>query len=241
MLRLLLTILCLFVLAAMSASAFPSIDFGVKGGVSVADLKGDDGWSAYEDFWDSSADRMVKPGFAGGVAAEIDLGMGLLLTPEVLYVQKGVEADYIERFGSEYTLKVRQDYIEVPVLMRYRFSAQFPFSANVFLGPAVAFGVSSKAEYIPKNPWEDKPHEADIANPASIDVGIAVGCGLDYAVNAVGRLTFDIRYTLGLVDAFEDKSFDEIERGKAPFVVDAEGTGLKVQNSDIRLMIGCLF
>ncbi len=166
--------------AAPAASAQSSFQYGVLAGVALADFHGADVGNT------SSRTGFVVGGFGRFKASDI-----LAIEPQVIYVQKGAEADA----GSGLIGTFKVDYIEVPVLL----TAQFPVAndnrirPSVFAGPAVSFKVHCAINVRNgSNSVEDSCADAG-ANVKGTDFSAVFGAGLE--VRAIG---FQLRYDLGL-------------------------------------------
>jgi len=116
---------------------------GVKGGLNIATLTGDD-----------IDDADSKMGFAFGVFITYEINEMLSLQPEVLFTMKGakfkdeyteVEDDYeyYEKYEGSWNL----DYLEIPVLVKINIPMEGNIKPNVFLGPALGFNLSATYEY----------------------------------------------------------------------------------------------
>jgi hypothetical protein len=141
--------------------------FGFSGGVSIAELTGDD-----------VADRLEsRTGFQIGAFADVPLRGIVSLQPGLYYVQKGAE--------SRGTLveEIAIDYVEVPLLLRVDVSPERTLGVNAYLGPVFSFQV--KCEGISPNASvsceDDAVPDFDISK--SFDLGAAFGAGLTYAVS----------------------------------------------------------
>jgi hypothetical protein len=113
----------------------------------------------------------------------------------------------------------------------------------MFVGPVAAFNIASKIQY--QNPPADAEElgDKDIENAKSLDFGLTIGGGLGLAMGPSGKLTFDLRYTLGLGDVFEDVedlNAADSDDGKT-YIVEDDGTALNFKNNDFRLMVGFQF
>ncbi len=106
---------------AVSSLTFAQ-QFGVKGGVNVANLGGD-------------ADGDAKVGFYGGVFMNAPIAANFSIQPEVLYSGQG--SKYTE---SSQDYKTNLDYINVPVMFQYKATPEFYLEA----GPQIGFLVSAK-------------------------------------------------------------------------------------------------
>ena len=239
--RTIISVLFLIVLLAFSANA--KMNFGIKGGLDMAKLSGD-GWNDAERGLEAQIDDKMKLGFAFGFVTEFPMGTGgFSLQPEFLYVMKGGKAEFPEMVAEGYdvTMKLKQDYIEVPVLIKYTTPGEGKMKPCFFAGPFAAFNIGSKVEFegLPAEAVDDAP-DGDIENATSIDFGVAFGGGISMAVGQKGKLTFDLRYTLGLTNIFDDVAEDEYEDNKVYFTDDND-EGLAFKNSDIRFMVGLFF
>ena len=154
---------------------------GLKAGVGSYQFSGDD--KVLDGHWPHP-----RTGLAGGAFATFALGSAVALQPELLYVTKG--ANYKE--GDEkYTFKL--DYLELPLLLKYRFPTSCSLRPSLFAGPAVSFKLSARGVH----EGNGEETEEDLDNCQDWDVGVAVGGGLDFAA-AGSTITFDVRYTIGL-------------------------------------------
>jgi hypothetical protein len=233
------TISVLFLILLLAFSANAKVNFGIKAGPDMAKLSGD-GWTDAEQGLEAQIDDKFKMGFAFGFVTEMPMGTGgFSLQPEFLYVMKGAKAEFPEH--TETTMKMKQDYIEVPVLIKYTVPGEGKMAPCFFAGPFAAFNIGSKVEFegIPAEAADDVPN-GDIENAKSVDFGVAFGAGLNMAVGQKGKLTFDLRYTLGLTDIFDDVAADEYEDNKI-YMTDDNDAGLAFKNSDIRFMVGFFF
>ena len=231
-------------LVAMSASAQSPIKFGIKAGLGMANVSGD-GWDvASADLTD--IDNKYKVGFGFGVMAQIPLGeSGLMLQPEAMYVMKGSKLEFVGEEAAEYDIeaKMKIDYIEIPVLIKYSFPTSGKIAPALFAGPAVAFNVSSKfeTEGADAEALADEIPSGDIYNQKSIDFGIVFGGGIDFNLGERNKLVLDVRYTLGLMNAYDDVAEDEeIPDGEVE-MTGLEGAGLELKNSNIQFTVGFLF
>lgn len=159
--------------------------FGIKGGLNIANLSGD------------IEDNKALMAFGGGVFGQLTVSPTLIIQPEVLYMQKGTEEDVD---GGE---KLKLNYIEVPILVKYVFPTEGSFEPCVYAGPVISFLMSAKIG------------DEDIKDfVKSTDFGVAFGAGAEFAVGeGGGKFHFDGRYTLGLTNASDDDSDDDVKNG----------------------------
>lgn len=119
--KLILFFLCTATFAGVQAQA----KFGLKAGVNVATLTGDD-----------VEDVKAKLGFNVGGFAELPLADAFSLRPEVVFSGQGAKAD------GEGDYKLNLGYLNVPVLAKW--SSEGGFFAET--GPQVGFLLSAKAK-----------------------------------------------------------------------------------------------
>ncbi len=192
---LLMVALCL----VLSVSALGQDDtkmlsaFGLKGGLNLANFSGD------------IENNKSMVAFGGGVFGKITPSPTICIQPEVLFMQKGAEDD-VE--GGE---KLKLNYIEVPVLVKYMIPTEGNINPSIFAGPAVSFLMSAD--------YGDEDMKDYIK---SVDFGLAFGAGADIAIgDGGGKVTFDGRYTLGLSNINDADDSDEIsvKNGVITFMV----------------------
>ena len=174
-------------LGLMVFQAEAGVKFGVKGGLTLANIK-----SVPETFegykWEN------KMGLVGGVFAELGLAKGFSLQPEVLYVQKGAKFSFSEGEITG-TAKFNVDYVEIPLLLKYNLISSGLTIPSVYAGPY--FGFNTRARLVFKMegyPSEYLELKDEIKNT---EFGLAFGAGLVQSLGLV-KITLDARYDLGL-------------------------------------------
>lgn len=152
------------------ANAQSIVQFGVKGGLLInsSNLKYTSSNNSLK--YDHSS---TKPGFELGFQARVRLPLGFLIQPEVVYSRTSGKfpAD-----GGE-SLKIRSNWIEVPVLVGWKVSI-----FRLMAGPSFRF---------PMDEVLNAGREEARVTPQldNFIMGYQAGVGLD-----LGRLTIDARY-----------------------------------------------
>ena len=118
---LLLALSCAFLSTASQAQ----IKFGVKAGLNLATITGDN----------ELQNLKMNPNFYGGALVQIGLGKMFAVQPEVLYSGQGTKSN----FESD-DFKINLGYLNVPVLFRYNHPSGF-FAAT---GPQMGFLLSAQ-------------------------------------------------------------------------------------------------
>lgn len=108
---------------------FYKVRFGITGGVNIANTV-----SAFNPNFSTAA----IAGFNAGLTLDIPLAFPVSFAPEVLYSQKGYAA--VTNNGN---FTQRSNYIDVPLLAKFRLSPTFSF----LVGPQVSFPVSTTTTY----------------------------------------------------------------------------------------------
>ncbi|MFV0305807.1 MAG: porin family protein [Moheibacter sp.] len=166
--------------------------FGIKTGVQIANLTGDD-----------ADDVSSKLGFNVGGYANIRLSEAFAFQPEVLFSLQGSKLDETYTDGT-YTevidQKVNLNYINVPLMMKW-----YAYDGlNFEFGPQIGFNVTakSKGDYSYSDGTESYSDslDYDIEDTETIDFGLNIGAG--YELN--NGLNFGLRYGLGLTDVVKD-------------------------------------
>lgn len=188
----LLIITAIFLFGFTNVNAQDETQFGVKGGINLSTITGDD-----TDSFDS------RTCFHFGVVLELPLSDNFSFQPELLYSCQG--ADYSDTFFEESitSLKavvdiegtVKVDYLIIPLMAKYYVAEGLSLEA----GPQAGFLLSAKDEY----EFNGESGEDDIKDfVKGFDFGVNVGIG--YKLE--GGLNFGARYNFGLTDANDDPS-----------------------------------
>ena len=100
----------------------------------------------YSNVWDDNDQEFEadgKVGFAGGAFISIPIGKFLGIQPEVLFSQKGFQADGI-LLGNTYSMKRTLNYLDIPLQVQVK-PAEF---LTLLAGPQFAFLMSEKTTYM---------------------------------------------------------------------------------------------
>lgn len=182
-LPIILTTLFLLAVFAKTAEAQSPVDFGIKGGINLANL--------------SEGDADVRTGFTGGLVIELGLPlMPLGVETGLYYSQKGSSN---EANGGTETLKL--DYLEVPVLAKFSLGPPGPISPSFVIGPYAGYLLNS--EFEGENEFGSGTINLD-DDTETVDFGLIAGVGVDFNLGLT-KVNVQTRYGYGLVDAFEDE------------------------------------
>jgi len=154
--KLLTGIIALVVASSIQAQ---HASFGIKAGVNIASLKGED----------NSTDSKV--GLHAGGLAHIHLSKRWAIQPEVLYSSQGGKQDILNN-----TQKINLDYINIPVLFQFMFDNGFRLQA----GPQVGFLVNAKSKLgSATTDIKDAYKTVDFSLPIGLGYLTSSGIGID--------------------------------------------------------------
>jgi hypothetical protein len=200
-----LSVICLVIVFGLvfSQNVYPN-GYGIKAGVNFADIS-----NLENPFLEMLGIKFgTKIGVIAGAFYRIDLTNSFAIQPEVYYSQKGTRASgkgSIYDVPYSYDFSLRLDYIEIPLLMKYRIPTRGKFTPGIFAGPYVAFKVSAKAALTVESEGMKQTQEVDIEDVKKMDFGLAFGANLDFDIGH-SSIIIDIRYSLGLskISEYED-------------------------------------
>ena len=167
-----------------------SAQVGLKAGVNFSSLS-EKGAGLVSFSWG------VATGFTLGAFYAININPYLAIQPELYYSKKGgkLEGSILDILGSK---SIAIHYLELPVLLKFKFPTQSRVSPSVFVGPYVSLKLSDKGE-IKVLGLKLEEHLVGIKGS---DFGLVFGGGIDFKVSNV-LVLLDIRYDLGLVNIAE--------------------------------------
>ena len=188
----------LSLLGAAPALAGPiGIHPGVKVGVSVANF--DENVSSAEDL--KSQSKMTFGGYL-----RLDVGHMLSIQPELLYLPNGSKGTFVVDNGGTPTTvdgALKMNYLEFPVLAKFRFPGGGALAPNFYLGPSAALNLTSKLSGDLTAIGGSTNDEADVKDEVEkLLFGGAVGGGFDMKTGK-GILSLDARYSRSLSDIFK--------------------------------------
>ena len=135
------------------------------------------------------SDTSARQTFGGGLFFDLPLSRYFSLSPEILYLSKGVNAD---GQGREF----RFDFLELPVLAKLHFTTG-EFRPFVFAGPSVGIPLT-------RTSIASDGTTTDVDGGGMVDVSAQVGLGAEVDVGGNIGLVFSGRYIHG----FNDQTMD---------------------------------
>jgi hypothetical protein len=205
----LLTMKKQIILATFSALSFGAFaqqapSFGIRGGTSIATLKGDatSSLNSVLDYTNGAVSEAYRTGFYGGTYVNIPLGHGISVEPALYYAQKGYElkgelgikgAEFI---GANAKARLTTHYIDLPVVLKADLGG-----LQLFAGPQVSYlasaGLRTTAGVLGFNLLNKKMDATQQFN--RWDAGITGGVGYQFANGVNISAAYD--HGLSRVDA----------------------------------------
>lgn len=164
-----LFLLFLFVAFQVSAQEFHFIP---KTGLNFANMTNSDG--------------SMKPGLNIGVAGEVMMTDHFAIEPGIFYSMQGTKGK-----DSGVTLKIKNDYLNIPILFKGYVYEGF----NLFAGPQLGFKVSSKIKASQSGTSISTSEGSDLFK--TVDFAIVIGAGYQ---SPMGFLV-SLNYNIGLANA----------------------------------------
>lgn len=191
----------LFAFALFSISAQAQMQLGLKAGLNLANLSGDD-----------ISDTDARTGFAGGLFFTYQFNEMFAIQPEAYYTMKGATNSGTFE-GITYESELKLDYVEIPLLLKFLIPIKDSgVRPTIFAGPSIGFNMSAKS----KVEAGGQTFEQDIEDVASTDIGLVFGGGIGFPVGN-GELGVDIRYILGLSTIDDSSEKDDVKNGVLNF------------------------
>lgn len=171
-------LLLLFVAFQVSAQEFHFIP---KIGLNMANITNSDG--------------SMKPGLNIGVAGEVMMTERFAIEPGIFYSMQGTKDK-----ESGTTMKIKNDYLNIPVLFKGYVYEGF----NLFAGPQLGFKVSSKIKASQSGTSVSTNEGSDLFK--TVDFSIVLGAGYQ---SPMGFLV-SLNYNIGLTNTIDKDKFSSL-------------------------------
>jgi opacity protein-like surface antigen len=154
---------------------FYKVRVGITGGLNIANTI-----NAYDNNYSTAA----IAGFNAGLFMDLPLVYPLSFEPEVLYSQKGYAA-----VTSDGNFTQRANYIDVPLLAKFKLSPTF----NFLIGPELAIPVSTTNTYDNGFVVTDEQYYNTYGEKTLLDGVVGVSFDLNRDVELRARYTLDLQ------------------------------------------------
>lgn len=143
----------------------------------------------------TNSDGSMKPGLNIGVAGEVMMTERFAIEPGVFYSMQGTKDK-----ESGTTMKIKNDYLNIPVLFKGYVYEGF----NLFAGPQLGFKVSSKIKASQSGTSVSTSEGSDLFK--TVDFSIVLGAGYQ---SPMGFLV-SLNYNIGLTNTINKDKFSSL-------------------------------
>ena len=217
----------LFLLFALSSTAFSQLTFGIRGGINLANVN-----MKENDFIEGEFSSRFGLNIGGVVEYGIN---GLAIQTGVSYSQQGGKYKEVVNgvdYRSEENVDAKGNYLTVPVLAKYTKPLNHAMSVYGVVGPYISFLLSGKAEGTVKfdTMLDDITIDEDIKDyTKNTDMGLVFGIGMQKALKKCS-LFMDARIRFGLINALDTDKDNWLSNSDLSF-----------KNNVISIVAGILF
>jgi hypothetical protein len=186
------SLLLLAVSFLLTFSTFPQVKIsgGVLGGLNLANITVDP----------DPGNLNTLTGFGAGGVLNFEFVGGFSIQAEPMYLQGGTKTSEISQ-GVTVDLKIKADYISIPVLFIYTFqTGENQVQPYIFAGPSLGFLMSAKATGEASSGGVSASVDMDIKDYLkSTDFGALLGAGVNIPAGT-NTIFIEGRYSMGLSD-----------------------------------------
>ena len=203
--KIILTVAAVFALGCANAQDKQSagnIRYGMKGGMNVATLTGDE------------TDTKSLIGLHIGGFMEYKVNDKFAIQPELLFSMQGTRYEYSEFDGFDtYDVedKFKLNYLNIPIMAKYYATKKF----NIEAGPQIGFLLSAKYEYSDSVYGSGEENVKEFVK--SVDFGLNLGVGFDFTDNIFAGA----RYSFGLSNINDLGDYDDFKSYNGVFSLSA--------------------
>lgn len=202
---------------------------GVKGGIGFSDIifsvEGQAPYLGHEV--DHLTHNFPLFTYQFGVFGNIKLNNHFDFQPEILIIRQGINYDF-DFLYQEVTYRLYLCYVQMPLLVRYKFSLKKKNQPNFFLGPYFSANVSAKKI----TNYDGNRETENMENVKPFDFGFVAGFGYDFNLRS-GQIVSDLRVDYSLINMMNTTD------GNIPYYYTPDN--LKARNISFTLMVGYRF
>lgn len=205
----LMTVFCLGTLGqaqTKSNSLDNTVSIGVKGGLNVPRMLYTDANLAVlpQDF-------TIKP--IGGLYVDIPMGEFMMLSPEVMFVQRGMTTSYEHQSGSQVNYHIASQYVDLRLPLAFRLRVVDAFQPYAVAGLEAGYLLGGEIHLDRTAPIAlDETIAIGSANMASLHGGVFAGLGIrseiDFGSFGIA-LKLEASYHQGLIDSYSTMEHNE--------------------------------
>lgn len=180
------------------------ISFGIRTGINISSIGGD-----FKNTLNEFTDLNNKIGFDVGAIIDVPIWKALYVQSGLFFTTKGAETKYEESDeenkgtpNDEKKGSFNAMYLEIPILLSYRFNLDKNMKWHIHFGPYIAYGIGGKARYANSENGERQEKKSDFFGKSDdsygfnrFDTGLSFGTGLSFKHHYIG-----LQYELGLAN-----------------------------------------
>ncbi len=186
-----LILAAMLVVVSSKIQAQTHISVGARAGLNFANL-------SFDPDVTGGITKSSRTGFMFGGAFEVGFTPMFALQIEPMYATGGSE---LSGQGGKVTFK--PSYIEIPILLKLKVPVAGSITPYAFVGPNIAFVMSSKELVEITN---TPSSEVDLKDQTtSINFSLDFGAGAGFKVAPLTTILLDVRYSLGLANVLNDQ------------------------------------
>ena len=218
-----LIFVAMLIVASSNIQAQTQVSFGARAGLNIAN-------TSFDPDLPSQLSKSSRTGFQFGGALEVGFAPMFALQIEPMFATGGTQISgplFSNGFNSvNGKITYKLSFIEVPILLKVKVPVAGSVTPYAFLGPNVAFVMSSKELDEPDGYASNETDMKD--QTSSINFSLDFGAGAGFNVAPLTTILFDVRYSLGLANMLSDK-------GK-------QGTGYNsIKTNGFQIVAGVMF
>ncbi len=186
------------------------VEIGVKGGIGSFNLA-----SNFQLYQLQFGADVYTPGlksitsFQVGAFISFDISKNFALQPEIYYVMRGARADeFFAVIGQEFKAKIKIDYIEIPLLLKYKTPLAHRMKPILFAGPYIGFRLNAYHTVGLIELEREGDYKEQVKNQY---LGLVVGGGIEFNLKSM-KLILDGRYSFGVTSILEPESVQPDQR-----------------------------
>lgn len=184
-------IVCAVALAMPAVSwAKRTMQLSVKGGLNLANMSSDES---------PEPDRSMKVGIASGVGLTVPVSDMVGIRAEMLFSQKGFKYTQTVPFFGTIDASVSVNYLDIPITAVLMIPSK-GVQPSFFVGPVLGLKVGDPTVTV-----DGVSGDTDV-KLKSLDIGLALGAGLNFPLGRTNSIGLDARYTLGLTNINDDEA-----------------------------------
>lgn len=179
---------------------------GIKGGVNLPTMH-------YTDKWLSELPQIMKPKPIVGVFVDIPLNSFITFSPELLYVERGMNTIYTHYSSYEIQYSIKARYVDARLPFHFGSNVTKSIQPYVVTGVDIGYLLGGNIHLIqPEMPLPELEVKIGNANMNRLYVGAFAGLGVKLFRIVKGQkihLRIEAAYNMGFVDSFSKMEHDE--------------------------------